>query len=160
MTLDARTTEDSTARTRPKLLRWQVSSADPAAWRPFTILAGIGLAAVVAMAVFGLPPLDLHTPLHHAGIMDPLCGGTRAVRLAAMGNVSESLVYNPLGVVVLLAFVAMVVRAAVGLATHRWYSVGIGWTRRRAWIASLIVIGLVVALEIRQQSIAPLLMAR
>lgn len=160
MSIVARTAEESAPRPSPHLARWQISSTDPVAWHPFTILAGIGLITVVAMAVFGLPPWDLHTPLHHAGIMDPLCGGTRAVRLAAMGDIRESLTYNPLGLLALLAFAALVMRAVVGLVTHRWYSIAIGWTRWRAWIASLIVIGLLVVLEIRQQSIAPLLMAR
>jgi hypothetical protein len=39
------------------------------------LLAVAGLAAGGAMAIFGLPPVDLHGPLHYAGIMDPLCGG-------------------------------------------------------------------------------------
>lgn len=126
--------------------------------RAVTLLALVGLVVAVGMAIFGLPPWDLHTPLHHAGIMDPLCGGTRSVRLAAMGRWGESWAFNPLGIPVLLLFIALLVRAAVGFTTHRWYAVAIGWTRRRRLAATAVVIILLVLLEIRQQSIAPLLM--
>ncbi len=37
----------------------------------------IGVGFAVAMAVFGLPPVDPHGPFHRFGIMDPLGGGTR-----------------------------------------------------------------------------------
>ncbi|GAB3167527.1 hypothetical protein GCM10027059_28570 [Myceligenerans halotolerans] len=34
--------------------------------------------AAAAMAAFGLPPVDLHEPLHHLGAMSPPCGATQA----------------------------------------------------------------------------------
>src|SRR6266851_1560891 len=61
-----------------------------------TGLAGVGLAAGAATAIFGLPPVDIHGPLHYAGIMDPLCGVTRGVRLALLGRVAQAWRYNPL----------------------------------------------------------------
>ncbi len=140
----------------PPFLTWNVAAHDE--WRAWTVIAVIGLFLAALLATFGLPPVDLHTPLHHAGIMDPLCGGTRAVRLAAMGQFGQSLTYNPLGLVVILGGAILLVRAAVGITTKRWYHVNVRYTRRRFWIVVIIGIGIVVALEIRQQSIAPLLM--
>ena len=52
-------------------------------WQPrdqqrlISFLAMISVGFAVAMAVFGLPPVDLYGPFHRFGIMDPLCGGTR-----------------------------------------------------------------------------------
>lgn len=143
---------------RPPLLSWRVDQAD--AWRAGTVAAVVGLAIGIMLAVFGLPPVDLHTPLHHAGIMDPLCGGTRALRLAALGQWGQSWMYNPLGIPVLLGFAALVARAIAGGATGRWYAVGIGWTTTRIWTATTGAVVLLIALEVRQQSIAELLMAR
>jgi hypothetical protein len=53
-------------------------------WHWLTLAAPVGIAAAVALAAFGLPPIDLHSPLHYAGVMDPLCGMTRAVRMLAL----------------------------------------------------------------------------
>ena len=53
-------------------------------------LAITGLAAATAMALFGLPPADIHGPLHYLGIMDPLCGATRGVRLALLGHLAKA----------------------------------------------------------------------
>lgn len=130
------------------------------AWVPVTVLAATGATTAVGLAVFGLPSLDLHGPLHFVGIMDPLCGGTRALRLATQGHWAQSWAYNPLGIPVLIGFVTLVLRAAVGLVTDRWYTLRVGWTRRRAWIAIAVILALTVALEARQQSIATLLMGR
>jgi hypothetical protein len=54
-----------------------------------------GLAAGTAMAIFGLPPVDIHGPLHYLGIMDPLCGSTRGARLALLGHIAQAWRYNP-----------------------------------------------------------------
>lgn len=92
--------------------------------------------------------------------MDPLCGGTRAIRFAAMGNWAESIRYNPLGLLCFLGFLALIGRAVMGFLTHRWYTFSLTWTRTRGWTAAAVVLRLLIALDIRQQSIAPLLMAR
>jgi hypothetical protein len=44
-----------------------------------TWLAAGGLLVGAALAVTGLPAIDLHGPQHHLGIMDPVCGMTRGV---------------------------------------------------------------------------------
>jgi len=53
-------------------------------WPRATALAVAGLAAAAVMAVAGLPPIDLHGPLHHFGIMDSSApaqpGGTTGTR--------------------------------------------------------------------------------
>ena len=129
-------------------------------WFLGTALAVVGSLVAVGLAVFGLPDVDLHGPLHFVGIMDPLCGGTRALRLATQGHWAQSWAYNPLGIPVLVAFVVLVLRAAVGSTVRRWYTLRVAWTRRRAWIAIAVILALTVALEVRQQSIATLLMGR
>lgn len=72
------------------------------------------------MAVFGLPPVDLHGLLHHVGIMDPLCGGTRATAYTARGEWALAWRYNPLGFLAVVAAAAAVLRAVVGLLARRW----------------------------------------
>lgn len=116
-------------------------------------LALAGLVAGGAMAAFGLPPADIHGPLHYLGIMDPLCGSTRGVRLALLGHLGQSWRYNPLSVVLVAGAIAAVLRQALGMATGRWLSLVV--TRRRAVLA--IAVLLTVALEINQQAHAALL---
>lgn len=149
--------EPAAAGARPPLVSWRVDRAD--GWTAWTVVAIVGLSVGAALAVFGLPPVDLHTPLHHAGIMDPLCGGTRALRLAAMGQWGQSWTYNPLGIPVLLGFAALAVRSVVGAASGRWYSVRFRWTPRLTTAAVVVATLLLIALEIRQQALAPLLLA-
>lgn len=128
-------------------------------WRTASWLAGLAVAIAGLMAIAGLPPLDLHMPPHYWGIMDPLCGGTRAIRLAVMGEWSESWRYNPIGVPLLLVLVLLVLRAIVGLTTGRWFTPRLRWTRRRKVLAIVIATVLIVALEINQQAHADLLMS-
>ena len=87
--------------------------------------------------------------------MDLLCGGTRALRLAARGDITGALAWNPLSRILLAGAIAVVLRAAVGAATGRWVNVRIA-TDRRLLIAGIAV--LVVLLQIRQQSNAAVLM--
>ncbi len=119
-------------------------------------LAGLGIAA--AMAVFGLPPIDLHGPFHRFGIMDPLCGGTRAARYTAQGEWALAWKYNPLGIFTVLAAGAVTARAAIGLTARRWLTLSFGWTPRRGKVAAAVLLLLLIALEIRQQLRADLLM--
>lgn len=123
-----------------------------------TVVGVLGLAAAIAMAVYGLPPADLHGPLHRMGIMDPLCGGTRAARLTAQGNVSEAWKYNPLGILATVAACAAVGRLAVGALGRRWLNVHLTWTPRRVRIAMALVAVATITLEIRQQGRADLLL--
>ncbi len=60
------------------LVQVGVEPCDRRRWLPFCGVLALAIAAV--MAVFGLPPVDLHRPPHRVGIMDALFDGTRAVR--------------------------------------------------------------------------------
>jgi hypothetical protein len=61
-----------------------------------TVVAVAGLTVGVLLAVLGMPPVDLHTPPHQFGIMDPLCGGTRALRFTLLGRWHDAWRYDPL----------------------------------------------------------------
>lgn len=135
--------------------RWGRSDAH----RWVTYLAATGASIAVAMAIYGLPAVDLHPPLHRLGIMDPLCGGTRAARYAAQGRFEDAWTYNPLGIVVVYGALLALLRAAVGLVSGRWLNVALGWTPRRRQLAWSVALLLFVALEVRQQLRAELLIA-
>lgn len=138
-------------------LRWSVEPTDR--HRPITIIGTVGLLAGVVMAARGLPPVDLHGPLHHLGIMDPFCGGTRAAYYTLRGQGGQAWRYNPLGMAAVLAASVAVARAAAGLATRRWVNLTLTWSP--GWRRAIVVAVLIAAavLEVRQQMIAPLLMA-
>ena len=118
-------------------------------------IAGLGLAIV--MARFGLPPVDLHGPLHRMGIMDPLCGGTRAARLTAQGKLGSAWTYNPLGILATFVAAAAVLRMIVGVTARRWLNLQIHWSPRLRWATLILVVGVLIVLEIRQQGRADLL---
>jgi hypothetical protein len=118
-----------------------------------TALAAAGLLAGAAMAVFGLPPVDVHGPLHYAGVMDPLCGGTRSVHALMSGDPAAAWRYNPLSFPLVIGAVGVLLRHLAGMAAGRWVNVGIG-DRRVFWA---IVAVLAIALEIDQQRHAALL---
>lgn len=127
---------------------------------PATILALAGLVIAAAMALFGLPGVDLHPITHQWGIMDPLCGGTRAARYTMMGELGQAWRYNPLGIVSVLGASVVLVRAGYGLVARRWVTLQFSPTSRTKWLlAAVFVLGFAV-LEVRQQGRAELLMAR
>ena len=126
--------------------------------RWLTVAGCAGFAVAVLMALFGLPPVDLHGPFHRAGIMDPFCGGTRAARFTAQGRFVEAWTYNPLGVAAAMAAAAAAVRTAAGLITGRWLNLTVAWTPRMVRIVVVVAVALLVALEIRQQGRSDLLM--
>ena len=104
-----------------------------------------GLAAASLMALFGLPPVELHSPLHHLGVMDPLCGGTRAARYTMRGEFVNAWRYNPLGIVAVAAAAAMTGRALIGALTRRWLTVAIQWSPRgRRVVVALVIIALIL----------------
>ncbi|GAC1411520.1 MAG: hypothetical protein NVS4B6_14310 [Mycobacterium sp.] len=86
----------------------------------WTRMALSGLVIALLLAVFGLPPVDLHGPLHYLGVMDPLCGGTRSVYLTLHGLLHEALRYNPAAPLLVVAAAAVVLRAVVGWTRHYW----------------------------------------
>ena len=145
----------TTSRQAP--VRVAVDSRDRYRW---ITLASIGLLAIAAgMAALGLPPVDLHGPNHWVGIMDPLCGGTRAARYTALGELGLAWKYNPLGILTVVAVGLLVLRASVGVLTRRWVVLDITWTRRGRRAAVTVAALLLIALETRQQGRADLLMA-
>lgn len=146
-----------TTPTRDRLtIRLTVEPRDRHRW---ITLAAVALVAVAAaMAFFGLPPIDLHGPLHRFGFMDPLCGGTRAARYTAMGQWGQAWRYNPLGILTVLMVGLLLLRGAFGITTGRWPTLHLTWTRRTRRIAVALALILVVLIEIRQQGRAELLM--
>lgn len=136
---------------------WTWQSRDRHRW--VTLLALAGLATAAAMAMFGLPPVDLHGPLHRLGIMDPLCGGTRAARFTAHGDLAQAWRYNPLGIFTVVAAAAAAARAVTGVVARRWLTLHLTWTPRRTRLVVVVLIALLVALEVRQQLRADLLIS-
>lgn len=134
-------------------LSWQPN--DRHRW--LTGLSIAALAAATAMAIFGLPPLDLHGPLHYLGVMDPLCGGTRAARYTMRGDLTLAWQYNPLGILSVIAAALLVLRALVGFLTSRWLTMAVAWTPMRRRVAIAIGIALFVGMAVRQQLRAGLL---
>lgn len=126
--------------------------------RIVTVVA-LGLAAVVvAMALVGLPPINLNGPLSSLGITCPLCGGTRSARFTAQGQLAEAWRYNPLGIVVVLASIALVARAAIGVVGRRWMNLSVDLSPRARFIMIAAVVTFTVLLGIRQQLQADLLL--
>lgn len=138
-------------------LRLSVDRHDEHLW--VSLLAILGLAAAVMMAIFGLPPIDLHGPLHKFGIMDPFCGGTRAARYTAQGSFAAAWRYNPLSILIVLCGALALLRTVVGIITGQWINLRFSLSHRQRLILIDVVVLLIVALEIRQQMRADLLMA-
>lgn len=125
--------------------------------RVVTVIAMILAGIAITMAIAGLPPVDLHGPLHKMGIMDPLCGGTRSARYTAQGNLVEAWRYNPLGIFVVLGSLVVVLRTTLGLLSRRWLNISMRISPRARLLAIGLVVVLTVLLEIRQQMRADLL---
>ena len=115
-------------------------------------IALFGFAIALLLATFGLPPIDLHGPLHYLGVMDPLCGGTRSVYLILHGQLRAAVHYNPAGPVLVIAAAGLLIRAAVGRWTGRWLDV----TVPRRILIPVTVLAL-AALQVNQQLHAALL---
>ena len=88
--------------------------------RPLGVLAVVGLVGGAAIAVFGLPPLAIHSPLRLFGWVCPLCGGTRAVQALLRGDLHTAWTYNPIAFLVVTGGAAVVVRGIAGLVGGRW----------------------------------------
>lgn len=84
-------------------------------WLAWLVAAGV--VASGALAVFGMPPIDLQGPLHVLGLMGPTCGMTRAVRHLALGQVALALRYNPAVAVLPVTVLAVTGRVLYGAAT-------------------------------------------
>lgn len=135
-------------------VRWHLARAD-AHW-VLTWLALLGVVSGTGLAVLGLPSADLHGPLHYLGVMDPLCGATRGVRLAFLGDLPNAWRYNPAAILLSAGALAMVVRGLAGWVTGWWINVELRWTPT----IRTVIGGLIVALWVNQQWNAPLLLTR
>lgn len=132
-------------------VRWDQEDAFP--WvSPF---AACGLVAATLLAIFGMPPVNLHGPLHFIGIMDPFCGMTRGIAATMRGDLPTAWRFNPASPLILLTGVATLVRSGCGRFAGRWLTVDY----RRTTISTAFIVIAVVALEINQQVNADLLMA-
>lgn len=87
------------------------------------VLTVAGLVAGAAIAVFGLPPIEVHSPLRLFGWVCPLCGATRAVQALLQGDLHTAWAYNPIAFLVVAGGAAVVVRGLAGLVGGRWVNV-------------------------------------
>jgi hypothetical protein len=133
----------------PVRLRWEREDRYPTV----TLLAAAGLLAAGVLAVVGLPPVDLHGPLHRLGIMDPLCGMTRGTVAVLRGRLGQAVAYNPASPLLVTGAVLALGRWLVGRLTGRWLDA----TLRRTPFTLGIAAALVLALWVNQQAHAALL---
>ncbi|MFE6615926.1 DUF2752 domain-containing protein [Amycolatopsis sp. NPDC057786] len=124
--------------------------------RGLTIAAAVFLVGAVTLRLVGVPTIDLHGPLHYLGIMDPLCGGTRATFFLFTGEAAAAVRYNPLVFPLAVAVLCVLARSGIGMVTGRWLEIRLSRRWRRGAVAVLIV-GMAV-LSVRQQWNAELLM--
>lgn len=110
------------------------------------LLSAIGMVVAVILALFGMPPLNIHGPLHFYGVMDPMCGMTRGVASVLRGDLAEAIWYNPASPVLVLGGAAGLARGLYGRRSGRWLNVS--W-RSPVRVAALGI--LITALEVNQQ---------
>ena len=122
--------------------------------RDLTVITLVAYGIAAGLAVFGLPPVSIHGPLHFVGIMDPLCGMTRAVRFLALGDVGNAIRYNPASPLLAVLSVGILARAAIGACSGRWLVVHAQSSPVLIATSTL----LIAALWINQQAHAALLM--
>jgi len=116
-------------------------------------LAFGGLTAATMLAIFGMPPVNLHGPLHFIGVMDPLCGMTRGVAASLRGDLLTAWRFNPASPLVPALGMAAIVRWACGRIAGRWLTV----RYRGSAISATVIAAAVVALQVNQQLNADLL---
>jgi hypothetical protein len=119
-----------------------------------TTLLIVGTLGAAALALFGLPPVDIHEPTHYLGIMGPSCGMTRTVRWLAHGDLLRAWQFNP--AVFLLAAAAVLVgaRAVFGRVTGGWIEV-----RVRGRVVTAVVVTALAVLWLNQQLHAAFIMS-
>jgi hypothetical protein len=136
-----------TRRTEPSTpaltMRWQSHDRHPTTTR--LALIGIPIAALVALV--GLPPIDIHGPLHYLGVMGPTCGMTRGVMWSARGDLLRAWQFNPASLLVVPTIIGLTGRALYGKITNRWLNLHIRW-RPWWWLIPAV---LILLLSIRQQ---------
>lgn len=107
----------------------------------------IGMPLTVLLALVGLPPVDIHGPLHYLGVMGPTCGMTRGVMWTARGDLLRAWQFNPASLLVIPAMAGLTARAIYGRITNRWPNLNIRW-RPWLWIIPAL---LLLLLSIYQQ---------
>jgi Protein of unknown function (DUF2752) len=103
--------------------------------------------------VVGLPPVDLHGPLHYLGVMDPLCGMTRGTVAVLRGQLALAWAYNPASPPLVAGAALALGRWLVGRLTGRWLEVRVG-PGRVAWAVGAVAL---LVLWANQQAHAALL---
>ncbi|MFV0132037.1 DUF2752 domain-containing protein [Streptomyces sp. HMX87] len=132
-------------------LAWESPNAR---WWVWGTAGAVVVVAGTAMAAWGMFPVDVHGPGHRVGIMAPTCGLTRSVVSVFRGDLGMAWRYNPLGPLVAFAAAVLLARLAAGAVLGRCPVL-----RVRPGLVGWTILGLaVVALELRQQSQAELLM--
>ena len=116
-------------------------------------IAVVGIVLSTAVGVLGVPTAGIHLPTHDLGIMMPTCGATRSVARAAVGDLTGSWRFNPLGAVLVVGAWACVAREVIGRRTGRWLDVRLSVSTGGRVLAA----ALVVALAVNQQLHADLL---
>lgn len=116
-------------------------------------IAAAGLLVALLLGTLGMPPIDLHMPTHDLGLMGPLCGMTRAVARAVVGDLAASWRYNPGGVVLVAGAWGAIARTAVGRWARRWANLQLDVTRGGWWA----IAAAMIVLTVNQQLHADLL---
>jgi len=124
-------------------MRWEHHDRHPTTTR----LVLIGVPLVVILAIVGLPPVDVHGPLHYLGIMGPTCGMTRGVMWSARGDLARAWQFNPASASVLPTMAVLGGRVIYGEISGRWLNLYIRW---RPWLWT-IPAAVLVALAVHQQ---------
>lgn len=133
------------------VMGWEKHDRHPTTTR----LALIGIPLVALLAILGLPPIDIHGPLHYLGIMGPTCGMTRGVMWTARGDLARAWQFNPASLLIIPTMIGLTGRAIYGRIAHRWLNLHIRW---RPWLW-IIPAALILLLSIRQQLNVGLLLA-
>jgi uncharacterized membrane protein len=119
-----------------------------------TWVALLGVVAAGSLALWGLPAADLHGPLHLLGVMEPLCGATRGVRLAFLGDLAGAWRYNPAAAPLAAGAVVMLARGLYGWGTGRWLNAELRWTPTTKVLLGAVIVAVWV------NSPTPLLLGR
>ena len=122
---------------------WESHDRHPTTTR--LVIVGIPLAAL--LAVVGLPPIDIHGPLHYLGIMGPTCGMTRGVMWSARGDLLRAWQFNPASLLVIPTMMGLTFRALYGAFKGRWINLDIA---SRPWLRLVLAVTVLV-LAIHQQ---------
>lgn len=130
-------------------IHWEPRDAFPG----LTAIALMGSVGFVGLAAFGLPNVEVHSPLHYLGVMDPLCGMTRAMYWLSAGDAASAWRFNPGSFAVAAFGMTFTSRALVGRVTGKWLEVAL-LSRRVVWFILAVAI---LTLWVNQQAHADLL---